>query len=199
MAIVETPGTLSGRSRIEGTRIGVLHILSSLECGYSPKELAYETYSHLTIEQVTEAVDWLYAHPDRVYELRLDDLMAMEQGIRRSNKPPMAIWRADTTFISEERYESGKPNANEIIGGLFLEPGVRFARIYRDALHESYTVYDIDLDAGVASPVLDDPHVTLNDAIDQATEYAQEEVGRIADQVHTMRSVRLDELPERTE
>lgn len=199
MPIVETPGTLSGKPRIDGTRICVLHVLSALECGHAPEEIASETYPHLTVEQVTEAVEWLYDHSDRVYELRLDDLVAMEQGIRRSDKPPMAIWRAGTTFISEERYEPGKPDANEIIRGLFLEPKPRFARVYRDALHESYTFYDIDLDAGVASPVLDDPHVTLNDAIDRATEYAQEEVGRIADQVHTRRSVCLDKLPERTE
>lgn len=83
-----------------------------------------------------------------MYDLPLDDLVAMEQGIRRSDKPPMAIWRAGTTFISEERYESGMPDPDEIIGGLLLEPGPRFARVYRDALHESYTVYDIDLDAG---------------------------------------------------
>lgn len=198
MPIVETPGTLSGRPRIDGTRIGVLHVLSALECGHSPEEIASETYPHLNVEQVTEAVEWLYNHSNLVYELRLDDLVAVEQGIRRSDKPPMAIWRAGTTFISEERYEPGMPDANEIIEGLFLEPDSRFARVYRDALHKSYTVYDIDLDAGVASPVLDDPHVTLNDAIDRAIEYAQEEVGRIADQVHTMRSVRLDKLPERT-
>lgn len=199
MPIVETPGTLSGRPRIDGTRIGVLHVLSALECGHSPEEIASETYPHLTVEQVTEAVEWLYDNPDRVFELRLDDLVATEQGVRQSDKPPMAIWRAGTTFISEERYEPGKPDADEIIGGLFLEPDSRFARVYRDVLHESYTVYDIDLDAGVASPVLDDPHVTLNDAIDRAIEYAQLEIGRIADQVHTRRSVRLDELPEWTE
>lgn len=199
MPIVETPGTLSGKPRIDGTRIGVLHVLSALECGQTPEKIASETYPHLAIEQVTEAVEWLYDHPDRVFELRLDDLVAMEQGIRRSDKPPMAIWRTGSTFISEERYEPGKPDADEMIGGLFLEPEPRFARVYHDALHESYTVYDIDLEAGVASPVFDDPHVTLNDAIDRASEYAQEEVGRIADQVHTRRSVHLDELPERTE
>lgn len=197
MPIVETPGTLSGKPRIDGTRIGVLHVVSALECGHSPEEIATETYPHLAIEQVTEAVDWLYDHPDRVFELRLNELAAMERGIRQSDKPPMAIWRAGTTFISEEQYESGKPDAAEVIEGLFLEPEPRFARVYRDAIHESYTVYDIDLDAGVASPILDDPHVTLNDAIDRASTYAQEEVGRIADQLRMGRSVRLDKLPER--
>lgn len=199
MPIVETPDTLSAEPRIDGTCIGVLHVLSALECGHSPEEIASEAYPHLTIEQVTEAVDWLYGHPDRVYELRLDDLAAMEQGIRQSDKPPMAIWRAGTTFISEERHGDGRPDTDEMVSGLFLEPEPPFARVYWDALHESYTVYDIDLDAGVASPVFDDPHVTLNDAIDRATEYARKEVRRIADQVHTRRSVRLNELPERNE
>lgn len=64
-------GTLSGEPCIEGTRIGVLHALTALECGHSPEEIASKAYPHLTTDQVTEVVDWLYDHPDRVYELRL--------------------------------------------------------------------------------------------------------------------------------
>lgn len=195
MPIVETPGTLSGRPRIEGTRIGVLHILSLVEHGDTPSEIVSETYPHLTTEQVTEAIEWLYEHPDQVYELRLDDLLALEEGVRESAKPPMAIWRAGSTFISGEVYGGEKPDPHDVIPGLLLEPKGRFARVYHDTLYESYTVYDIDIEEGIATPVLDDPHLRLNDAIDRATEYAEEGVGRVADQVRQKRSVCLTELP----
>lgn len=199
MTIVETPGTLSGRPRIDGTRIGVLQILSSGECGYTPEDIASKQYPHLTLEQVTEAIEWLYDHPERVQELRLDDLVATEQIIRRTTKPPMAIWHASTTFISEERAATDESD-EEIITGLLLEPSSPFTRVFNDVLHESYTVYEIDLGADVATPINDDPHVTLSDAIDIAHQYASEEEGiLIADQVITMRSVRLDELPDRAE
>lgn len=57
----------------------------------------------------------------------------------------MVIWRAGTTSISEERYGDGRPDTDDIVSGLFLKPEPRFARVYWDVLHESYTVYDIDL------------------------------------------------------
>ena len=196
MGIVETPGTLSGKPRIDGTRIGVLHILAHLDTGETPEEIAEESYPHLSIEQVEEAVDWLYAHPERVYELRLDDLVATEKVIRSSVKPPMRIYRRSAPYISEVFY-SDPLDDDDIIPGLAVLPDCQFVRIYHDPLHESHAVYAFDLDAGVATPLLDDQHVTLSDAVERAVQHFEETAEFICDRVETRRSVCLDELPSR--
>ena len=196
MGIVETPGTLSGKPRIEGTRIGVLHILAHLDTGETPEEIAEESYPHLSVEQVKGAVDWLYAHPERVFVLRLDDLVATEEVIRSSVKPPMSIYCRSAPYISEEFY-SESPDGDDIIPGLTIEPDGQFVRIFHDPLYESHSVYSFDLDAGVATPLLDDQHVTLSDAVERAIQHFEETAEFICDRVETRRSVRLDELPSR--
>jgi uncharacterized protein (DUF433 family) len=56
--IVETPGTLSGRPRIDGTRIGVEHIVGHHERGEDAEHIASETYPSLTVEHVEAAIEW---------------------------------------------------------------------------------------------------------------------------------------------
>lgn len=196
MDIVETPGTLSGNPRIDGTRIGVLHILAHLDTGETPEEIAEESYPHLSVEQVEEAVSWLYAHPERVFELRLNDLVATEKVIRSSVKPPMSIYRRSAPYISEEFF-SESPGEDDIIPGLSVLPDGQFVRIYHDPLHESHAVYSFDLDTGVATPLLDDQHVTLSDAVERAVQHFEETTEFICDRVETRRSVCLDDLPSR--
>ncbi|WP_336336898.1 hypothetical protein [Haloarcula brevis] len=86
---------------------------------------------------------------------------------------------------------------DDIIPGLAVLPDCQFVRIYHDPLHESHAVYAFDLDAGAATPLLDDQHVTLSDAVERAVQHFEETAEFICDRVETRRSVCLDELPSR--
>lgn len=77
--IVQTPGTLSGKPRIEGTRIGVQHIVGKVETGASVEDVAEEVYPCLSEEQVRAAVEWASDNPIKMTRQRLEDDLAHHQ------------------------------------------------------------------------------------------------------------------------
>lgn len=79
MTIVQTSGTLSGKPRIEGTRIGVQHIVGKVEIGATVEEVANEVYPGLTVEEVREAVEWAREHPIEMTRQRLRDEQSYHQ------------------------------------------------------------------------------------------------------------------------
>lgn len=58
--IVATPGTIGGKPRIDGRRIGVHVVVIARQQGMGDDEIAYNW--HLTPEQITEALDYYAAH-----------------------------------------------------------------------------------------------------------------------------------------
>jgi uncharacterized protein (DUF433 family) len=71
--IVETPGTLSGRPRIDGTRIGVEHVWAFHERGDSADDIAKQQYPPLSEAHVNAAIEWAQEHPDRMAAMRRED------------------------------------------------------------------------------------------------------------------------------
>lgn len=71
--IVETPETLSGRPRIDGTRIGVEHIWPFHQRGDSADEIAKRQYPSLSEAHVNAAIEWAQEHPDRMAAMRRED------------------------------------------------------------------------------------------------------------------------------
>jgi len=80
--IVKTPGTLSGRPRIDGHRIAVsdvwLAYLRALEDLAVPMIL--RDYSHLTEEKVRAALHYAYTHMDEIERELREDREAYEKG-----------------------------------------------------------------------------------------------------------------------
>lgn len=66
--IVSTPGVLGGKPRIEGRRIGVLHIVDQIQGGRTPEEMT--TQFDLTLGEVYTALAYYHEHPDEMRELR---------------------------------------------------------------------------------------------------------------------------------
>jgi uncharacterized protein (DUF433 family) len=65
--IVRTPGTLGGRPRIDGTRLGVDLIAAHVAHGTTPQELASEAYwPYITLAQVYAALAYYHAHKDEI-------------------------------------------------------------------------------------------------------------------------------------
>lgn len=67
--IVSDPEILGGMKSIAGTRIAVNHVVSFVETGQTPSEIA-ENYD-LTLAQVYAALAYYHAHPEEIaQELR---------------------------------------------------------------------------------------------------------------------------------
>ena len=90
--IVETPGTLGGRPRISGTRIGVHAVAQHVAYGVSPEELVSEAYwPYLSLAQVYAALAYYHAHKEEIdadirEEAELYDRLAGEAS---RNRPPV--------------------------------------------------------------------------------------------------------------
>jgi uncharacterized protein (DUF433 family) len=55
-----------GRARIEGTRISVWFVVSNvLQQGVAPEEFV-ETYPHITLAQIYDALSFYYDHRDEI-------------------------------------------------------------------------------------------------------------------------------------
>ena len=93
--IVRTPGTLGGRPRIDGTRIGVHAIaIEVVEFGVSPERIVSEEYwPYLSLAQVHAALAYYFANreeldaaiaaEDRLYE----ELAAEAKGNGQGTNP----------------------------------------------------------------------------------------------------------------
>ena len=65
--IVSTEDTLSGKPRIEGTRIGVHHVVSLVVHGhYTVSDVAYMIHDHLSEEDVYAALAYYAEHRETI-------------------------------------------------------------------------------------------------------------------------------------
>lgn len=79
--IVETPDVLGGDPRVDGSRIGVLHIVERVESrgeGVSLAVIAALFSGVLSISEVEAALEWAEEHPERLAEVRQEHEDAME-------------------------------------------------------------------------------------------------------------------------
>lgn len=77
--IIETPEILGGRPRLDGTRIGVEHIIASVENGSNATQIAKDTYPRLTQEHVQTAIDWAEDNPERMAEIQQETTTLKQQ------------------------------------------------------------------------------------------------------------------------
>lgn len=75
--IVETEDTLGGDPRVDGTRIGVLHLLGTYERKESVAETA-AAFGGLAVDEVRSALAWADEHPDRIQRLRKERQLIRE-------------------------------------------------------------------------------------------------------------------------
>lgn len=68
--IVETEGVIGGKPRIDGSRIGVLHIVQRDEKYASIVETAARFSGVLTVEEARSALEWADEHPREIRRLR---------------------------------------------------------------------------------------------------------------------------------
>ncbi|MFB6141410.1 MAG: DUF433 domain-containing protein [Halosimplex sp.] len=88
-AIVRTEGVLGGDPRIDGTRVGVLHVYELVvEGDYPPVDVADQL--DISLGAVYSALAYYYEHPDEMRELRRENEAAMEQLRDEALRPPEA-------------------------------------------------------------------------------------------------------------
>jgi uncharacterized protein (DUF433 family) len=84
--IVSTEGVLGGEPRIEGRRVGVLHVASRvLDDGETPAEVAADY--DLELADVYRALAYYYDHPDEMREWRQRKRDAAERARERQPDP----------------------------------------------------------------------------------------------------------------
>ena len=81
--IVSTEGVLGGEPRIEGRRIGVLHVATRVLDDETPEEVAADF--DLDLADVYRALAYYYDHPDEMRALRRQNRKAAEQA--RNGQP----------------------------------------------------------------------------------------------------------------
>lgn len=85
--IVRTEGVLGGEPRIDGTRIGVLHVYELVvEGDHSPAEIADQL--DLSLGEIYSALAYYHEHPDEMREVRRQNAEADERLAQEALKPP---------------------------------------------------------------------------------------------------------------
>lgn len=88
MPVVTDEDVLHGRPRLDGTRIGVLHVYDMVvEGGGEPAAVADAL--DVSVGDVYEALAYYYNHPDEMRRLRADDEDALEDIRERAVEPPV--------------------------------------------------------------------------------------------------------------
>ena len=78
--LVRTPGTLGGRPRIDGTRVGVNHVVLELQHGATPEQLvSTDFWPQLNLAQVYAALAFYYAN-----RAEIDESIADEERLYRT-------------------------------------------------------------------------------------------------------------------
>ncbi|WP_160134243.1 DUF433 domain-containing protein [Halococcus salsus] len=98
--IVSTPGVLGGKPRIEGRRIGVLHVVDQIQGGRTPEEMT--TQFDLTLGEVYTALAYYHEHPEEMRELREE----IAEKIREHREDAIA----GPEDLSEEVQSGGEPS-----------------------------------------------------------------------------------------
>lgn len=82
--IVSDGDTLGGSPRLDGTRIGVLHIYEQYQSGDSPEVIA-SRYDDIAVADVHTALAFVFDNPELVQERRDEQRDAVEN--IRENRP----------------------------------------------------------------------------------------------------------------
>jgi uncharacterized protein (DUF433 family) len=79
-SIVRTEGVLGGKPRIDGTRIGVHHVVPYvLEDKYTVSEVAYLIYDHLSEGDVLAALAYYFEHREEIEAIRQREREVIEE------------------------------------------------------------------------------------------------------------------------
>src|SRR5437773_1397248 len=81
--VVRSAGTCGGRARIDGTRIPVWLVVSAIVRGGMTPEEFLESYSHLRLYQVYDALSFYYDHRVEVQR----DLREQDAAWKKLTKP----------------------------------------------------------------------------------------------------------------
>jgi uncharacterized protein (DUF433 family) len=65
-AIVQTPGYVGGRPRIEGTRMPVSTIVTWSQAGYDAHAIATQVFPHLSLAQIESALAYYEDHRHQI-------------------------------------------------------------------------------------------------------------------------------------
>lgn len=76
--IVRDEEVLGGAPRLDGTRIGVMHVYRRYEAGERPEEIAAD-YDGVTVADVHHALAYAFDNPDVIRELSANDREAIER------------------------------------------------------------------------------------------------------------------------
>lgn len=88
--IVRTDAILGGEPRIEGTRIGVLHVYELVvEGDHEPAVVADQL--DLSLGEVYSALAYYHEHPEEMRDVRKQNAEAEKQLARTALKPPEKV------------------------------------------------------------------------------------------------------------
>jgi len=76
--IVSDEETLGGAPRLDGTRIGVLHVYEQYQDGETPEAIASK-YDGVTVADVHHALAYVFDNPDRIQQLQTEREGAIEE------------------------------------------------------------------------------------------------------------------------
>jgi uncharacterized protein (DUF433 family)/predicted transcriptional regulator len=160
--IVETDHTLHGAPRIDGTRIGVKHVMTFHEHGYTPEEITLEQYPVLSQDHVRTAIEWAEENPERLEadrqkdrDIRLNhDILqsAVDAGVEESLDN---LWSVMADSKAEDGLDPVRPVASMLRNGFENADGL-----------------DIHIDTEESRVVIDVADVVvarLNDSIDASS------------------------------
>lgn len=87
--IVRTEGVLGGDPRIDGTRVGVIHVYDLVVASeHSPADIADQL--ELSLGEVYTALAYYYEHPDEMRRVRRENEKAIERLREEALRPPEA-------------------------------------------------------------------------------------------------------------
>lgn len=162
--IVETPDMLHGAPRIDGTRIGVEHVMAFYKQGYTPEEITLEVYPQLSEEHVREAVEWAEEHPERMAELRREkeELRLRHDILQSAVDAAVAekldkLWPVMVNVRSREDANALQPLASLLRGGFERADGLDInidtdeRRVVIDVADEVVARLNDDIDASLSN------------------------------------------------
>ena len=88
MPITSDESVLSGQPRIEGTRIGVIHVYEMVVRGDASVAAAADALD-ITIGEIHEALAYYYNNPETIAEYRDSQEKALTELQDRAVKPPL--------------------------------------------------------------------------------------------------------------
>ena len=88
--IIRTEGCLGGKPRIEGTRVGVLHVYELVVDGNNPPADVADQLD-LSLAEVYSALEYYHEHPDEMRSVRRAEKRSKAALTERSLSPPEPV------------------------------------------------------------------------------------------------------------